>query len=153
MPLDFDTQVITRDIACTPDKLFRLITDPASRAAWGAPDGECVIEIDHADIRAGGHELARSGPNENPHFETRMDFHVLTPKEHLIGSETLTVGGQTLSVALVAMEIEPWEAGSRLSVTLQIASLAGPEMFQDYRGGWSGALDNLVHLAGREATQ
>jgi uncharacterized protein YndB with AHSA1/START domain len=151
MPLDFDTQVITRDIACAPDRLFQLITDPVARASWGAPDAESVVEIDHAEIRPGGHELARCGPKEDPHFGTRMDFHVIAPDEHLIGSETLTVGGQVLSVALVTMEIESYQAGSRLSVTLQITSLAGAEMFEDYRGGWSGALDNLMRLAIEEA--
>ena len=146
-PLDFDTLTLTRDIACPPARLFALMTDPSARATWGAPDAESVIEIDHADIRPGGHEIARCGPKGSPHFDTRMDFHVVDAPARLIGTEALTVGGQMLSVALVAMEVAAQGDGSHLTVTLQITSLSGPEVFADYRGGWAGALDNLEHLA------
>ena len=152
MDLDFDTQTITRDIACPPAQLFALMTDAHARATWGAPDAESVIEIDHADIREGGHELARCGPKASPHFGTRMDFHVVDAPHRLIGTEALTVGGQMLSVALVSMEVAASDRGSRLSFTLQIASLSGSDIFADYRGGWSGALDNLERLATSETT-
>ncbi|MGR3583912.1 MAG: hypothetical protein ACU0B8_06605, partial [Pseudooceanicola nanhaiensis] len=59
----------------------------------------------------------------------------------------LVVGGRTMSVALCSHEIAESGAGSRLRVTLQITSLAGADLFDDYRGGWSAALDNLAALA------
>lgn len=150
MTLAFDTITLERDIACAPSRLFGLLTDPGARAVWGAPDADSVIEIDHADIRPGGHEVARCGPKENPHFGTRTDFHAIEDGRFVVGSESLTVGGDMLSVALVSCEIGARDIGSHLTVTLQIASLAGPDVLDDYRGGWSGALENLARLAEAE---
>lgn len=151
MTLAFDTITLTRDIGCAPSRLFGLLTDRAARAAWGAPDAESVIEIDHFDMRPGGHEVARCGPKEDPHFGTRTDFHAVEDGRFVVGSESLTVGGEMLSVALVSCEVGARDTGSRLTVTLQIASLSGPEVLEDYRGGWSGALENLARLAEAEA--
>ena len=147
MTLHFDRLVLDRDIACSPSRLFHLMTDPGARAEWGKPDDESVIEIDHADIRPGGQERARCGPKDDPHFNTVTDFHALETDTLLLSTEALTVGGTLLSVAQIAQELAATDTGCRLTTTLQIASLAGPDVISEHRGGWSAALDNLAALA------
>jgi uncharacterized protein YndB with AHSA1/START domain len=143
---DYETLSLERDIACSPDRLFHLMTDRDARQKWSAPDDSSVVIIDSFDCRPGGHEETRCGPKEAPEFNTVGVFHVVTP-EFLSFTETLIIGGETVSISLCGHELSASEKGTRLRVTLQITSLAGPDLFKDYRGGWSAALDSLSALA------
>ncbi len=146
MMADYETLVLEREIACAPDRLFQVLTDREMRQKWAAPDDESVVLIDVFDCRPGGREETRCGPKEAPEFNTTSLFHVVSP-EFLSLTETLVIQGELVSVSLCGHEIMPNGRGSTLRVTLQITSLAGPELFQDYKGGWSAALDNLSRLA------
>lgn len=152
MSMDFETLTLEREIACQPARLFGLLVDPAARAEWGAPDETSVIVVDEADIREGGYETSRCGPHDDPHFNTRSSFHLLRPDTCMINTEMLTVAGELLSVSLITHEVSAHKDGSILTVTLQIASLAGPDMADDYRDGWTASLDNLKHLAEESTT-
>lgn len=143
---DYDTLILTRDIACSPERLFHVMTDHDLRQKWSAPDDESVLIIDHFDCRPGGREEIRCGPKEAPEFNTIGDFHIVSP-DFLCFTETLVIGGQTMSITLCSHEITASRNGSHLRVTLQITSLAGPDMFKDFNMGWSAALDNLATLA------
>ncbi len=143
---DFATLTLDREIACAPDRLFHVMRDRALREKWSAPDTDSVVIIDEYDCRPGGREEIRCGPKEAPEFSTTGLFHVVTP-EFLSYTETLVVGGQMMSVSLCGHEISERAGGSALRVTLQITSLVGPELFEDYQTGWSASLDNLVALA------
>ncbi|SLN61882.1 SRPBCC domain-containing protein [Roseisalinus antarcticus] len=143
---DYETLTLDRAIRCAPDRLFHVITDRDLRQRWSGPDDESVVIIDHYDCRPGGREETRCGPKEAPEFNTTSLFHVVTP-EFISLTETLAVGGETMSIALCGHEISASATGSALRVTLQITSLVGAELYDDYRGGWSGALDKLATLA------
>jgi len=148
--LTFDTLTLSREIAAPPDRLFPLLTEPAYRAEWGAPNEGVTLEIDAADIRPGGRELSRCGPRENPEFEVTTDFHVIEAPALMLFTETIRIGGDTLSSGLVALELAPEGAGSRITVTSQLASLIGDEMAGGYTEGWTAALNNLARLAEKE---
>ncbi|WP_238363830.1 SRPBCC domain-containing protein [Mesobacterium pallidum] len=148
---DFKTLTLDRSIACTPERLFQVMTDRDLRAVWSAPDDDSVVIIDEFDCRPGGREVTRCGPKEAPEFGTIGQFHVVSP-EFLCFSETLIIGGETLSISLCSHEIAASGTGCTLRATLQITSLAGPEMFDDYGAGWGAALDKLATLAGEAAT-
>lgn len=143
---DFETLTLERDIACSPNRLFQVMTDREMRQKWSAPDDSSEVIIDNYDCRPGGREETRCGPKEAPEFNTTGLFHVVTP-DFLSFTETLVFGGQMMSISLCSHEISKGGRGSILRVTLQITSLAGPELFADYSNGWSAALDNLSALA------
>ena len=145
--MDFNTLTLTRDIACTPERLFHLLTDRTARETWGAPGEGIVVQIDSFDMRPGGREVSRCGPVEAPEFKVTTDFHIVDAPDRLIGTETLDFGEGPVSVSLITQEIAETQGGSRLTVTLQIASLIGPDMAADYKEGWNGGLDNLTRLA------
>jgi uncharacterized protein YndB with AHSA1/START domain len=143
---DYETLTLTRDITCSPAQLFRTMTDRELRQKWSAPDDDSVVVIDAFDCRPGGRETTRCGPTEAPEFSTIGDFHVVTP-EFLSFTETLIAGGETLSISLCSHEVSATDTGCHLRVTLQITSLAGPDLFSEYSQGWSAALDKLSLLA------
>lgn len=148
--MDFDTITLTRDIACPPDRLFHLLTDRKARETWGAPGEGIVVIIDAFDMRPGGREVSRCGPAENPEFKVVSDFHVIDAPHRLICTESLDFGQGPASVSLITQTVAAGGKGSLLTVTLQIASLIGPDMAADYRTGWNGGLDNLTRLAEQE---
>ncbi|WP_226780284.1 SRPBCC domain-containing protein [Oceaniglobus trochenteri] len=143
---DFETLTLEREIPCSPERLFHLITDRDTRQKWSAPDNDSVLIIDEYDLRPGGHEKIRCGPKDSPDFNTLGQFHVVTP-EFFCLTETLAVGGETMSISLCSHEISATATGSLLRLTLQITSLVGPEMFKDFSNGWSASLANLAALA------
>ena len=145
---DYETLTLEREIACAPDRLFHVITDRDLRQSWSAPDDDSVVIIDQYDCRPGGREETRCGPKDAPEFQTTALFHVVSP-EFISCTETLIIGGQMMSVTLCGQEIFASATGSRLRVTLQITSLVGKDLFDDYRGGWSAALDKLAALASK----
>ncbi|KAA9010427.1 SRPBCC family protein [Histidinibacterium aquaticum] len=147
---DFATLTLSREYPCPPGRLFVLLTNPEARAIWGAPSDDVVIEIDEADIRPGGSEVARCGPKDNPEFDVVAQFHAIEPDTRMVLTETLTVGGEMLSVSLVTTDLEATGTGTELTVTLQVASLSGPETAAGYQEGWEGALANLARLVGSE---
>ncbi|MBB95668.1 MAG: hypothetical protein CML68_13890 [Rhodobacteraceae bacterium] len=152
-PCEFRTLVLDRRIEAAPERVFALMTDPDARRTWGAPGEGIVIEIDQCDVRDGGREVARCGPRDAPDFSAVSDFHRVEAPRLIVLSETLTVGGNVLSVSLATQELSAEGSGCQLKVTLQIVSLTGPETFDGYAEGWTGALDNLVRMAEAETVQ
>ena len=143
---DFKTLTLDRYIACSPERLFQVMTDRDLRALWSGPDDDSVVIIDEFDCRPGGREVTRCGPKEAPDFGTIGQFHVVSP-ELMCLTETLIIGGAPISVSLATQEISADGTGTSLRVTLQITSLAGPEVFDEYGAGWAAALDKLVLCA------
>ena len=45
---------LERRYGISPDRLWRLLTDPAMRAKWGAPSEGTVLVVEKADLRVGG---------------------------------------------------------------------------------------------------
>lgn len=152
MSVDFGKLTLTRAIGCPPDRLFALLIQAEARAVWGTPSETAVFDILESDPRPGGYELARCGPSEHPEFVARTDFHVIDGPSCLICTETITVEGAPICVSLVTLEIAADGTGSDLTVTIQFASLCGPEMVTDYDTGWSAALDKLVKMAEQSVT-
>ncbi|WP_417210628.1 SRPBCC domain-containing protein [Antarctobacter sp.] len=145
--MDFETLTLQRKVACPPARLFHLLTDRDARATWGAPNDDVSVIIDTFDMRPGGREVSRCGPKDAPHFAVTTDFHVVDAPARLICTETLDMGDGPVSVSLITQQVSATAQGCLLSVTLQIASLSGPALFDDYKIGWNSGLDNLVRLA------
>ena len=147
--LAFDTLTLERRIAASPARVFALMTDREARQTWGSPEDGVVVVIDDFDLRPGGRELARCGPAENPEFFTVSTFHAVEAPRHLICTESLTVGGDLVSVGLITQALAPDGDGTHLTVTIQVTSVTGPDTAADYRTGWSSALDNLATMAAK----
>ncbi|MEO0829263.1 MAG: SRPBCC domain-containing protein [Pseudomonadota bacterium] len=145
MTADFGTLTFTRDITGTAERLFELMTRPEHRSVWSGPTETAKFVIKESDVRAGGYELATCGPD--PQFDARTDFHVVDAPTTLICTETIFVEGETICVSLATQEITPHDDKVTLKVTVQVASLCGPEMVSDYKDGWGTAIDKLANLA------
>jgi uncharacterized protein YndB with AHSA1/START domain len=144
----FATLAFTREIAAPASTLWQVWTAPAARAAWCSPSPSARVEIVEADTRRGGREVSLCREEGMPDSRCDIGWLEIEPERRTVNSEIVSREGQTLSAALVTAEVSANGSGSRLDVTVQLASLAG-DMEAEYRQGFGHGLDHLAEVAGR----
>ena len=143
MALDTGSFDLRRRLPLPPDRLWTLLTDPRHRERWGAPSEGTVLVMEREDLRVGGVERHRCGPEEAPEFSVETRWYHLAGPERAVFTETVEAGGMTLFTSLVTYLLEAAGTGTELGVTVAVSSFTGPEALADIRAGWEGGLANL----------
>ena len=142
------TITLERTYRAPLERVFSEFADPVARARWSAPSNDVLI-YDQTEFRAGGRDLFRCGPKNDPKFRGETFYHLIVPNRRVVSSETLDVDGQRLAVSLNTLDFEPAGEGTNLKVTVQMVSLVGAGMIEGYESGNKSALENLGrHLSG-----
>ena len=148
MALDTGSFDMRRRLPLPPDRLWTLLTNPRHRERWGAPSEGTVLVMERDDLRVGGVERHRCGPEEAPEFRVETRWYHLASPERAVFTETVEAGGESLFTSLVTYLVEPTGGGSDFQVTVAVSSFVGPEALADVRAGWEGGLTNLErHVA------
>jgi uncharacterized protein YndB with AHSA1/START domain len=143
------TITMERSYPAPAERVFSEFADPLARARWSPPSGDVLI-YDEADFRAGGRDLFRCGPQSDPKFRGETLYHLIVPNERVISSEILDVGDHRLAVSLTTLDFASEGNNTKLTLTVQMISLAGQELIDGYRSGNKSALENLAsHLGAR----
>jgi uncharacterized protein YndB with AHSA1/START domain len=143
------TITLERTYRAPLERVFSEFADPVARARWSAPSNDALI-YDQTEFRAGGRDLFRCGPKNDPKFRGETLYHLIVPNRRVVSSETLDVDGQRLAVSLNTLDFEPAGEGTNLKVTVQMVSLVGAGMIEGYESGNKSALENLGrHLSGQ----
>jgi hypothetical protein len=107
-----------------------------------------VLIYDESDFRQGGRDVFRCGPPnasdfaERPRITSSSQTSVSFPVKHWI--RTASVWRFSLST----LDLEATDEGAALRLTVQIVSLAGPSMIEEFESGNKSALENLSrHLS------
>jgi uncharacterized protein YndB with AHSA1/START domain len=138
------TIVMERTYSAAPARVFHAWADAEAKARWSAPTPDVVIKYEAADFREGGRDVVRCiEPNQADYIAT-VHYLDLRAEERIVFAEEVSNGATRVSAALVSVELAPAGAGTRLLLTLQIASFDGANMEEGYKFGWAGALDNLT---------
>ena len=142
------TITLERTYRAPLERVFSEFADPVARARWSAPSNDVLI-YDHTEFRAGGRDLFRCGPKNDPKFHGETFYHLIVPNRRVVSGETLDVDGQRLAVSLNTLDFEPAGEGTNLKVTVQMVSFVGAGMIEGYESGNKSALENLGrHLSG-----
>jgi len=136
------TITLERTYRAPLERVFSEFADPVARARWSAPSNDVLI-YDQTEFRAGGRDLFRCGPKNDPKFRGETFYHLIVPNRRVVSSETLDVDGQRLAVSLNTLDFEPAGEGTNLKVTVQMVSLVGAGMIEGYESGNKSALENL----------
>lgn len=144
----FATLDFRRQVDAPPATLWEAWTAPAARAIWAAPSPRISVEMLEADTRIGGREVSLCRSPGQPDLRCEVLWLALQPPGLSVNSEVVLSDGVAQSAALVTAEVRPEGEGSRLEVTVQLASLAA-DMAEGYRQGFGAGLDNLAEVAGR----
>jgi uncharacterized protein YndB with AHSA1/START domain len=144
----FTTLTFTRQVAAPVATLWQVWTAPAARAIWSAPAPSVTVDYLEADTRVNGREVSLCHVAGQPDIRCDAGWLVLQPERHSVSFEVISSEGVTRSAALVTADLAADGEGSRLTVTVQLSSLA-EDMAAGYRQGFDGGLDNLAAVAAR----
>ncbi|HCJ73775.1 MAG TPA: ATPase, partial [Agrobacterium sp.] len=101
-----------------------------------------------ADSRLGGREVSLCKVSGQPDIRCECGWLEFQPSRRSVNYEVVSSGGVTQSAALVTADFQAAEERSRLTVTVQLSSLA-EDMRDGYQQGFSAGLNNLASVAGR----
>jgi len=139
----FATLTFEREVAAPPAVLWQVWTAPAARAVWAAPSPAVSVEFLEADTRVGGREVSLCKVEGRPDIRCECGWLELQPEARSVNYEAVSSGGVAQSAALVTADIAGTDERSRLTVTVQLSSLA-QDMEAGYREGFAAGLDNLA---------
>ncbi|MCZ4088581.1 hypothetical protein O3W52_00025 [Ensifer psoraleae] len=114
---------------------------PAARAVWASPSPSVTVEFLEADSRLGGREVSLCKVARQPDIRCECGWLELQPTRRSVNYEVVSSGGVTQSAALVTADFQAAEERSRLTVTVQLSSLA-EDMRDGYQQGFSAGLNN-----------
>ncbi|TRA97322.1 MULTISPECIES: SRPBCC family protein [Rhizobium/Agrobacterium group] len=144
----FATLSFEREIAVPPSALWQVWLSPAARAVWASPTPAVTVEFLEADSRVGGREISLCKVAGQPDIRCECGWLELQPARRSVNYEVVSSGGVTQSAALITADFRAMEERSRLTVTVQLSSLA-EDMRDGYQQGFNAGLNNLASVAGR----
>lgn len=144
----FATLTFERTVAAPVSVLWQAWTAPAARAVWASPAPSVTVEFLEAETTVGGREVSLCKVEGEPDVRCEVTWLALGAEALSVNSEVIAVDGVTQSAALVTAEFFPTADGSRVAVTVQLASLA-EDMAPGYRQGFGAGMDTLAAVAAR----
>lgn len=144
----FATLTFERKVAAPVATLYAAWTSPAARAVWASPAPSVTVEFLEADSRVGGREVSLCKVAGEPDIRVEAGWLDLVPEARTVGYEVVSREGQNLSAALATAEFAADGDESRITVTVQLSSLA-EDMAQGYRQGFTAGMENLTAVAER----
>ncbi|WP_103256555.1 SRPBCC domain-containing protein [Tabrizicola aquatica] len=149
LPADrFATLTFQRKVAAPVATLYAAWTSPAARAVWAAPTPSVTVEFLEADARVGGREVLLCKVAGEPDLRVEGGWLDLVPETRSVGYEVVSKEGDRQSAALVTADFAQAGDESRITVTVQLASLA-EDMTEGYRQGFDAGMANLGGVAER----
>jgi len=144
----FATLQFERALAAPLSALWQAWTAPDARAIWAAPTPAVTVEFLEADSRAGGREISLCKVDGQPDLRCEVGWLDMQLQQRSMNYELVSCEGVAQSAALVTADLAGDDTSSRLTVTVQLSSLAA-DMAAGYRQGFNAALDNLAAVAAR----
>ena len=144
----FATLSFERQVAAPVETAWAAWTAPAARAVWASPAPSVTVEFVEADTCVGGREVSLCKVEGQPDTRCEAGWLVLHPLVRSVNSELISSDGVTQSAALVTASFSGAGEQTRMTVTVQLASLA-EDMEAGYREGFAAGLENLAGVAER----
>jgi uncharacterized protein YndB with AHSA1/START domain len=138
-----DQLTMERTLAASRRRVFAAFADAQVRARWTVPSDDEVLTYSQSDFRTGGIDRFRCGLRSAPAYEGEVRYLDVVPDERIIYSEALWTDGSLVAVSLITWEFRSAGDGTRLILTDQMVSLAGHDLIEGSRVGYTAALDNL----------
>ena len=137
----------------TPARLYKALSDEATKQKWFNPPETWGKDEHHMDFRVGGIETSVGGPIGGAVHSFRAIYQDIVPNERIIYSYDMHLDDVRISVSLTSFEIKPDGDHTILVMTEHGAFLDGfaADGNDIRREGTAQLLDNLGRHLAREA--
>jgi len=136
--------VLERRLKAAPARVFAAWADIDAKRRWSDCHAE-VGTLDYTmDFHVGGHEIHRAILPDGREQLVDKVFLEIAPDARIIFAYAMEAGGRHLSASLVTVEFHADGAGTRLSLTEQLAYLDGHDDLDQRIEGTAEGLDRLV---------
>lgn len=143
MTLDTSSFDEHRSLPVNAQTLWQLLTDTEHRQSWSAPGPDMPLVAELSDLREGGQDRLRFGPEDAPEFIVETRWYRLAAPQRAVFTETLLAGGAAMFTSLVTYVLEPNGAETDLHLTVAVSSFEGADALEEVKAGWDGGLANL----------
>ena len=141
--------VIERIYPQAPERVFAALADEAKKRRWFADDRGNGIDLFEMDFRVGGSERLSYRLGADTSFPGSVfccvgQFHDIVPNRRVVTAARMDFGSQPMSSAIVTLELEVHDGGTRLTCTHQAVYFSpsdGPAMREQ---GWRKLLERLA---------
>ncbi len=139
-----DTFVIERRYAKPVATVFAALGDPALKRLWYAPTATTF----DMDFREGGREytlshLGADTPFPGAPMVSDAVYQDIVPDRRIVLTQTMSLGGQHISNALLTFELLAEDGGTTLVCTHQAAFYEGSGGAEMRKHGWNALFDRL----------
>lgn len=140
---------ITKTIPASVPAVFRSLSRASEKAKWSAPKGD-EIRFLKSNFRRGGTEVFQCGPKGQMHFRGTLHFDDIIKNERIVYTETVSFKNEALATALITIQLTQQAQGTKIRMTIQVASYCGEKMLKGCESGYRTALSQLRvhHLPG-----
>lgn len=142
------TFVFERMSSAPVDRVFAALANPVERAEWGVPSEKAALVYEESDFREGGQDVFRCGPKHDPQYRGVTTYLDIVPNERIVSTELVEASGRKLLATMSTTTLQSRGTGTSITVTIQVASLAGEDMINGAKSGTGASLDNLVKALG-----
>lgn len=135
---------LERTYPTTAARVFRALTDPASKRRWFAGGDGFVVDFYEMDFRVNGFERTRFRHGDGPPMTNDTVFLDVVPDERLIFAYSMTLGGAPMSSSLATIELSERRGSTLLRLTEHTAYVDGHDGSTSRREGTLGLLEALA---------
>jgi uncharacterized protein YndB with AHSA1/START domain len=144
----FATIAFERQVAAPVETLWAAWTAPAARAIWSPPSPGVTVDFVQTATQVGGLEVSLCKAAGYPDIRAEVRWLHLDPPRCSVNSEVISSAAGIDGAALVTAEFHGDGEGSRIALTVQLASFAA-NMADGYRHGYGAGIANLGGVAER----
>lgn len=144
-----NTFVMERSYSVTPERVFAAFANPSVKRRWFAEGLNHDVEEFEMDFRVGGAERTRyrfkaGTPFPGVELASEGSYQDIVPNRRVVSTSSMSIAGRRISAALVTIEMEAAQTGTRLVCTHQAVFFEGSDGPQMREAGWRKLLDMLA---------
>lgn len=143
------TFVIERSYSKPPERVFAAFADPRQKRRWYAENDSHEVEAFDMDFRVGGGEtfayrFKAGTPFPGVILSSDSRYEDIVPDRRIALTQTMALGGQRMSSALITLEFVATDQGCDLVCTHQGAFFEGSDGPDMREGGWRRLFERLA---------
>jgi uncharacterized protein YndB with AHSA1/START domain len=126
-----------------PAAIFAAFATEEGKRPWFAEGEGWFVENFSLDFRQGGRESSTFRFGDGAPMGNETVYFDIVEDRRIVFAYSMLTEGKPFSTSLATVELAPDGAGTRLTLTEQVAFLDGGDTIEDRKAGWTVLLERL----------